>query len=306
VLIAALCVVSVAGFGGHWHWLLDLTSHFRLHYAALLTVGLLVGWLCRVRGLWLALAAGCAAAQIGALLPFTPTAARAAAAAHAPAVRVLLANVYTGNRAYGEVADLIARENPDVVVLQETSQSWLDGLAETRLGFPNRIEEARPDNFGIAVWSRLRTANARIVRFGRAGVPSVICDLERDGNTLVLIATHPLPPAGGERSALRNDGLFQLARFAASEAAPVLVVGDLNCSPWSPHFRALLRDGRLRDSAVGRWPQATWPACLGPCGIPLDHVLHGTGLHVLDRRVLPRIGSDHLPLVAEVTWVRAH
>ncbi len=307
LLTLSLCVVSVAGFAGAWHWTLDLTSHFRLHYALLLTVALLVGLLCRVGRVVLCLCAGCLAAQVGALLPFflqpAPAAADATGSATAP-IRVLLANVYTGNRDFAAVRSLLQREDPDVVVLQETNQAWLDGLADVRLTYPNRYEQAREDNFGIAVWTRLKTANARIVHLGRAGVPSVICDIRRGDETLALIATHPLPPAGRERSELRNEGLAQLARFAASEALPTLVVGDLNCSPWSPHFRALLRDGRLRDSGEGRGLQATWPARLRFFGIPIDHVLYGAGLQVLERRLGPRVGSDHRPLIVDVAWAR--
>ncbi len=310
-----LCVVSVAGFAGAWHWTLDLASHFRLHYALLLAVALLVGVWCRGSRVVSCLCAGCLAAQVGALLPFFLQPATAAVrasvgasvattpAATAP-IRVLLANVYTGNRDFAAVRSLLQREDPDVVVLQETDQAWLEGLADVRLTYPNRYEEARADNFGIAVWTRLKTANARIVHLGHAGVPSVICDIRRGDETLALIATHPLPPAGRERSELRNEGLAQLARFAASEALPTLVVGDLNCSPWSPHFRALLRDGRLRDSGEGRGLQATWPARLGFFGIPIDHVLYGAGLQVLERRLGPRVGSDHRPLIVDVAWAR--
>ena len=307
LLMLGLCVVSVAGFAGAWHWVLDLASHFRVQYALLLLAALFVGWLCRVRAAVLCLSAGCLAAQLGALLPFLVVSESTPAPAATPsasALRVFLANVYTPNRSFDAMRRLIEHEAPDVVVLQETDQAWLEGLAELRATYPNRVEEARADNFGIAVWSRLKMANARIVRLGHAGVPSVIADIEHGDATLVLIATHPLPPAGRARSELRDEGLAQLARFAASEVSPVLVVGDLNCTPWSPHFRALLRDGRLRDSGEGRWVQATWPSWLGALGIPIDHVLYGAGLRVLRRWVGPAVGSDHRPLIAEVAWVQ--
>jgi endonuclease/exonuclease/phosphatase family metal-dependent hydrolase len=45
----------------------------------------------------------------------------------------------------------------------------------------------------------------------------------------------------------------------------------------------------------------TWPSLLPPqMRIPIDHVMVGPGLSVVSRRVLPRLGSDHLPVATEI------
>jgi len=72
------------------------------------------------------------------------------------------------------------------------------------------------------------------------------------------------------------------------EAERALLVGDLNSSPYSPHYRALLRDADLRATTRNLLP--TWL----PLGLNLDHALirHG-GAHTT---ALPWHTSDHRPL----------
>ena len=71
------------------------------------------------------------------------------------------------------------------------------------------------------------------------------------------------------------------------------ILGDLNVSPWSPHFGGLLRES-------GRGVQATWPTNLAPMRIPIDHCLVSPDVSVVGRRVGPDVGSDHFPIVVDV------
>jgi endonuclease/exonuclease/phosphatase (EEP) superfamily protein YafD len=55
---------------------------------------------------------------------------------------------------------------------------------------------------------------------------------------------------------------------------------------------------------MGTWrvivPRVYWD--LRPLRLPIDHILIGPGLAVLDRRLGPDTGSDHLPVVADLAW----
>ena len=79
-------------------------------------------------------------------------------------------------------------------------------------------------------------------------------------------------------------------RLAAENSA--LLVGDLNSSPYSPHYRALLRDADLRATTRNILP--TWL----PLGLNLDHALvrHGQA----HSKALPWHTSDHRPL--HIQW----
>ena len=50
-------------------------------------------------------------------------------------------------------------------------------------------------------------------------------------------------------------------------------------------------------------PIHTWPAFLPmPARIPIDHVMTGSGLRVVERTVGPDLGSDHRPVIATIGW----
>ena len=112
----------------------------------------------------------------------------------------------------------------------------------------------------------------------------------------------PVPPLGHNE---RDAQLAGLARELAANPGPVLLVGDLNTTPWSPAFANLLAQAQLDDPAQQFWPTGTWPAVLPVGRIWIDHVLAGHGATVTSRTVLEDVGSDHLPVVASVTvWAR--
>jgi endonuclease/exonuclease/phosphatase (EEP) superfamily protein YafD len=100
-------------------------------------------------------------------------------------------------------------------------------------------------------------------------------------------------PVGREGAARRDRQLRAVADAVARGApGPTVVVGDLNATRWSAGFAPLIGAG-LRDSATGWGWQPTWPADLGPLGVPIDHVLHSPDLRVVSRSVPAWPGSDH-------------
>ncbi|MEL6340871.1 MAG: endonuclease/exonuclease/phosphatase family protein [Myxococcota bacterium] len=129
--------------------------------------------------------------------------------------------------------------------------------------------------------------------------PDVVAELK---GGLLLIATHPIPPIGPDETLARNAQLVELGKKAAESERPVLLVGDLNTTPFSPSFSDLLRHGGFRDSARGHGYAPTWPTFFLPLSIPIDHALHSSNVEIVDRRVGPNIGSDHYPLVVTVRY----
>jgi endonuclease/exonuclease/phosphatase (EEP) superfamily protein YafD len=112
------------------------------------------------------------------------------------------------------------------------------------------------------------------------------------------MVVHPPPPVSAEYAAARDAMLAEIATWAVQQDGSVLVLGDVNCTPWSPVFRKLLQAGNLRDTRRGVGNAATWPSGFGRFGIPLDHALVRAATS--HRRVLAPIGSDHLPIALDV------
>jgi endonuclease/exonuclease/phosphatase (EEP) superfamily protein YafD len=115
-----------------------------------------------------------------------------------------------------------------------------------------------------------------------------------DRTPVTLVAGHAVQPSAGGLERWRTD----LASFAAAARipGPVLVLADLNATPWQPQFRRLV-SGRLHDAAdvLGRGLRPTWPSWTPLPLLPADHALvAGAGVTGLD--LLPVQGSDHRAL----------
>jgi endonuclease/exonuclease/phosphatase (EEP) superfamily protein YafD len=295
---AILLVTTLFGFAGRWHWFLDLFSHFRVQYAAfLVALGavFLAGRRWRVGMVF----AAAAAVNLGCVLPLYFGDEREVPPG-AAMLRVIQFNIHTGNDNVTGVRAVIEEAHPDLVVLQEIDRSWAESLAWLRKTHPHFLERPRTDNFGIGLYSRLPLADAEVVTFGAAAVPSVRAWVQTSAGPVFVLGTHPLPPAGARYSRLRNAQLEEVPDHLPEEPAPVLVLGDLNTAPWNVHFRRLLHRTRLRDSTRGFGVQPTWPAGAPLLWIPLDHCLFSPGIVICDRTVGPSAGSDHYPLIVDV------
>ncbi len=298
VLLGTLA--TVAGFLGQVHWLLELASHFRLQLAvALIATASIAGAAGRRR---LALMSAMPALVNAALVllaarPDSP----ANVPAGAPRLRILSLNVHTANDRADLVIDVIRRTRPDVIVLMEVNAAWMAELAPLRSEYPFELSDPREDNFGVALLARERPTVSELTELGPAEVPSVWADLRLGTEPVRLLGTHPLPPVSAGYAAARNGQLAAVANWCALQPLPVVVVGDLNTTPYSPVFASLLRQGRLTSPRPGWGVDVTWsPRKLRGLGLPLDHCLTGRGLSVVRREVLGEVGSDHRPLLVEL------
>lgn len=293
----AAAALSLAGFLGSCSWWLEILSHFRVQYA----LGfLLLAALFALGRKWRGAAGALAMALVNAwpvllfLLPPTPMAPAAGSS-----FRALLMNVNCQRGDPSAVRAAISNAHPDLLVLEEISDQWLDALAPALAAYPFRKVQARHDNFGIGLFSRHPLDSAGIAPFGVVDIPSVFAELRLGGRPLTFIATHPMPPGGALLASERNRHLEWMADEIAARSGPVLLLGDLNTSPWSPVYRRFLENSGLMDSAKGRSIRPTWPSGIPLLWIPLDHALHSDGIAIHDRSVGRNIGSDHLPLIVD-------
>ena len=84
-------------------------------------------------------------------------------------------------------------------------------------------------------------------------------------------------------------------------------MGDLNVTMWSPFYRSLAKISGLNNARQGFGILPTQSAILPQYAIfsaPIDHCLISQEIKVKDFRVADNIGSDHLPIVAELLLPR--
>ena len=284
-------------------------SPFRVQYAVLLA-GLGLFGLALRHFRWALLFLAFAAFNLWAVFYSTPPPSPSmAGTAPRAALKILLSNVLSSNPDPAPLLALIAAEKPDLVALLEINRRWENQLSAA-LGpdYPQATFRSREDNFGIALLSRIPTSDTRLEFLADAEVPSLSLTLALDGQPLRVLLTHPLPPGDTTSTALRdrhlaalNDWATTTRQPAAGKAMPVLILGDLNSTPWCPPLRHLLADAGLRPARCDHaWVAPTWPAPIPFLRIPLDHALLDSSLACTSYRVGPDIGSDHLPVILEV------
>lgn len=309
--------LGIVGLGGlsllSWlrsaSWLLDVASHFRLQYGVSLALGAILAWWLGNLGLAL-LSAGLALSNLVVILPLYWRPQRVFASTHlSPPRRLLFANLWQPNQSYADVLHLAEHEKPDLILLVESNQRWLDALEPLRPAYPYWAAQPREDNYGVALLSRWPIRESAILAYSAAGVPSVVATVELDGQPLQVVCTHPPPPKSRAETRARDEQMDNLATLSARRQIPFVLCGDLNLTPWSPVFWRFTRRSGLSDSARGFGVQASWPVgapnlgvpWMGApwMGVPIDHCLVSPEITVLDRRLGPAVGSDHYPLIVD-------
>ncbi len=296
---------TCAGLLGRYAWFLEIFTHFKPHLAfCFLFYACLELAARRHRHVLASLALVAVNATPVCFLMFSGETQATPFASTPACLRILQANILTSNTNAPALLALVARENPDVVVLQEPDVWWLRQLAPLTNSYPVFAALPRDDNFGAAIYCKTNALSADIFQLSDPeGAPSSLARIHVDGKTITVVGTHTLAPYNGTMWRGRNSFSLELARTLRKVEGPLVVTGDFNNTPWSAHFRAFLKTSGLHDSAQGRGPQPTWPTATLPLiRIPLDHCFHSDGVRILAKRTGPDIGSDHLPLILDIAF----
>jgi endonuclease/exonuclease/phosphatase (EEP) superfamily protein YafD len=300
--ITLIALVSDRG----WPQLLELLSHFRLQYFLLNLVLLLLLFLTR-RKTAILIALFCVALLSTPILPWYNPLSRSSAAGE---LRVLTANINTKNRSYEKVLTMVREENPDIAVFLEVDDVWVAQLQHLKDILPYEFGQANPYNLGIAVYSRLPLEDAAIDFFGTSENPSILTNLTVEGKAISLVATHPLPPVRRSFFHSRNLQLDQIGQYVQQLETPVVLLGDLNITMWSPYYKRFARNTGLQNARRGFGVLPTWPMP-GTYGvlpdllhrllqIPIDHCLVSSEVKVAAIHTGRDVDSDHLPLIADL------
>jgi endonuclease/exonuclease/phosphatase (EEP) superfamily protein YafD len=296
--VILLTVPTLVGWLARRHWIFDLATHFVVQSAVLMVVFVAISLVFRDWRLAL-LAAVVLVINAARIVPLYLPADEPSSTGQR--VRLLSANVHTGNRNATPFLELIQREDPDIILAMEVDSRWIRDLSVLKARYPYFHEHSRPDNFGIALYSRIPLDTLDEIELADSEVPTLLTRLTIDGRSIAFIGTHPLPPISRDYAGLRNRQLAALGELATREAAkgPVVLAGDLNTTSWSPIFTDLLKESGLRDSRQGRGIQASWPTTSPLIRIPIDHVLVSPDIAIHDRRLGDPMGSDHWPILVD-------
>jgi endonuclease/exonuclease/phosphatase (EEP) superfamily protein YafD len=301
LLVMATIVVVAAHLlplAARLHWMLELTTHFRVQYLGV-TIALLV--LVALRRRWGACAALVAAGAVSAaaVLPYLPLGVAAkAVAADAARLTVLSVNVSYRQFAARTLLQTIRDAKPDVLVVQELTPHAETVLAGLDAEFPYNQKFPAEGAYGIGLWSRLPIESSATFALGR--VPAIEARLRGVDGTFTVIGVHLRAPMTARRAAARNQELGELAARIRATDGPLIVAGDFNATPYTPYFQEWLEQSGLTDSRRGRTLSTSWPTMMPLAGIPIDHVAVNDGFTVISHQRLPNFDSDHYGILVEL------
>jgi endonuclease/exonuclease/phosphatase (EEP) superfamily protein YafD len=232
---------------------------------------------------------------------------------------VLLSNVDKYKDNSDRAIALIQKERPDIVVFVEVGTAIAAKLKagltdilpysfehiETGflpafwLGDKGLSEETRFRD-GTLILSRISLENTQVKSLG-GGRKSLLANLQISGQLISLIAVHPSKATGQIYFEERNRQLEAIADYAATLKNPVILIGDMNVTMWSPYYRDLVKKAQLQNVRAGFGILPTWPTFQPLLYIPIDHCLVSPDFQVLKVRRGPAIGSDHFPLITDLT-----
>ncbi|MGM0562656.1 MAG: endonuclease/exonuclease/phosphatase family protein [Pseudomonadota bacterium] len=234
-------------------------------------------------------------------------------------ISLLVYNVLSDNREVEALRDLIRDTDPDLILLSEPNQWWLEQLDGLENDYPYMLFQPQENQYGMLLYSRLELENPEIRFLIEPEIPSLRSQVRlRSGTLVTLYGVHPRPPglkrpdeeedggiveAEGEEDGDRVDSDMRDAELllVAKEVkklgdVPVIVAGDFNDVAWSRTTHHFQRLGGLLDPRVGRGLFNTFDAKNRLLRFPLDHVFASQHFLLVELRRLPNIGSDHFPI----------
>lgn len=300
---AGVWLCLLAGLLGQLAWPFDLFAHFRVQYAALFVLLACVLMLLRRFGVAVAAAVGFGVSVVP-LLPYVASESMSAAVAttREETFRLVSFNVWFRNPDMARVAEYIETSQADAVVLLELTPPQAEMLAPLLPTYPHYHID--PSRMGAAVFTKWPVISAESVPLARGGAVAARLMLDWKGTPVSVLGVHLNWPLGPRNSEFRNQELNSLVAFSKAQRGPLLVAGDFNLTPWSEYFSDALEQSGLHDAALGFGLTRSWPSQFAPLGIRIDHCLLSRHWQAASTMLGPPLGSDHLPLVADVSLRR--
>lgn len=287
----------------------DLLTFFVPHLAALALAAILLILLLRRPH-----AAVPAAVALGTfawlLLAPAPRARAAPGATHT--LRVMSFNVFYYGRDIRPLLAFIEERKPDVVVLQEISARWRRGLDALDGRYPWRTDRITGRRQSVLILSRHPIVAAEWFTLTKRGLErrlndkALLATIDVEGTAVDLLEIHPPTPRSQELWLGRNEYLLGAVERAAARPAgrPLIVAGDTNTGAWSSWRHRFEAGLGLIDAAGTSWPAPTriWiePRLPHWLGTPIDRIGVSEGVGVAALAVGPDLGSDHLPIIADL------
>jgi endonuclease/exonuclease/phosphatase (EEP) superfamily protein YafD len=299
--LALTCLAAALGaHGGRFSGRLDLLTHFAPFWLVGAALALAYGLTLATPSVRLLIAAlgGLGAVAAAALMipelirPMAPK-----APADAPHQgKIIQFNSWRRNSDVERTADWLVAQNPDVIAIEEIAPPLRAAILRRRrysvahgIGQVTILSRSDP----LPAPFSLGPNWGQLPGISRARLPAP------DGAAFDIVAIHYLWPTERFQTVQRRAMADIVDRY---DPKRLIVVGDLNLTPWS--FALRRQDAQFglerRTRALFTWPvrpfargRLTAPVPF----LPIDQVYAGSDWRTVSIERGPRLGSDHLPIV---------
>lgn len=224
----------------------------------------------------------------------------AAPAQDAEVVRVYSANLFYLNNDTDRIRSSIEAADADIVVLIELASDPALNIDQLLAGYPHRAASMRLDQTRGPSRSLVASRWPLRVRDDPPdGLHAVAATVRTPLGPLNVVGVHLTRPWPFQHSWGQISQTMALQAVVETLDGPVIVAGDFNSVSSARIGRQVQNDIGLRPAPglPGTWP-ADLPSVLG---ITIDQVYASPDLAFLSRKLGQPTGSDHRPVVTEVT-----
>jgi endonuclease/exonuclease/phosphatase (EEP) superfamily protein YafD len=296
-LKAALCLaLLIQGFVflAPWFWFFELFTHYAVYYVFIAaTLGVLALFSRHFKSslIWAVLLCINFAQFAPYLLSKKPSDTNPTSST----LKVIAQNFYYEDTDVDQFLSKVRAEEADVIIVVEASDLWKTAKEKLRTDYPYFHLTHITGVHGLFIASRIPGTFKEVplgIQTGLVFTPDTL-DYQ-------IMGVHPDAPLTPSWAKDRNEQFKEIARLTETSPVPLIVMGDFNCTPWSPYFRTLLEDSGLEDARLGFGLIPTWNAHRPLFTLPIDHALVSPEIEVKNFKTLDPIDSDHLGIVLTV------
>ena len=290
----------VFGLAQDIHPFFDAFSQFRLHAVALLLLALPVLLIARriFSGL---LVIGVAVFALVQTQPFLSGALQAQGAAHSEssALRVVQINLWHRNVFNERIVDVLRAADADVLLLQEVSDRNMPAVEALVASHPNIMicrNRQQPGQTAVLTRLPLNGDGAKFCHPTKSFASMNVMWREQQVTVASLHLSWPWPLSQHRQITEMRDTLTGL------QGKTFVIGGDFNANPWTNTVQrvALASGGEIARRMLLSWgPGHPQERERNMRFLSLDQTIT-SGFTVAERRPLPTVGSDHIPIVTEL------
>jgi endonuclease/exonuclease/phosphatase (EEP) superfamily protein YafD len=295
IIIFGLAAATALSMVRNGAWPIELLTHFRPQAIA---ASLVLGVIALLLGEYILTAMAIGLAMLNwAVMPDFRWLRPDGHLATQPGLTLAWANVWTKRVALDRTLKWAQAQSADVILIGEFPDADANDK-DLAPDYPHRLDAmpgvATPKwSSRVVAFSKLPISAPRIVpapsSFPR---PFLAFTVELSGDsTLDVYAVHPSAPL---RARFQRDRDAMIDTLAKTVAAPFVIAGDFNATPWSRIF------SRVPGVRVGRPFHPTWLTPIPFLGLPIDHIMVSSDVKPSFYAAGPFLGSDHRPIIARV------